>query len=99
MPTPPRRVEFEGREYWVNGCTGVPNGDWLDCCDRHDIAYVAGGSWWQRLKADTRLGCCIVWIGWRRGWLWVLPYVLIGLVYFVGVRLFGFMLWRWWWCK
>ena len=88
---------WQGRLYKTNGCTGVPDGDWLDCCSEHDHKYVRGGSMWDRFKADWLLGHCIYCIGRRKGWLWAAPYAFVGIVYFCGTRVFGFCLWRWVW--
>lgn len=87
--------EWKGRKYKTNGCTGVPDGDWLDCCTLHDHSYVRGGGVLDRFRADWNLGHCIYCIGRKRGWLWAVLYALIGLTYFFGCRLFGSILWKW----
>lgn len=89
----------DGKRYRTNGCTLAPDGDWLAACERHDHSYVAGGGPWDRFKADLALWGDIWAIGCKKGWLGCFGYFWIGLVYFVGVRLFGWMLWRWWWCR
>lgn len=42
-----------------DGCTGWPDGNWLDCCLEHDESYEAGGSWLERLRADWKLAKCV----------------------------------------
>jgi len=37
------------------GCTGFPEGNWGPCCVQHDKDYEAGGSFWDKIKADWKL--------------------------------------------
>lgn len=87
-------------EYRTNGCTGVPDFDWKDCCDQHDRDYQDGGGWFAKFRADWRLAKCI---GCKRravGSLlrraaYAVGHVLLGGVYFVGVRVFGSVFFHW----
>lgn len=99
MTTPPRKIVVDGVEYWVNGCTDAPNFDFENCCNNHDVDYARGGGPWRRLVADWKLGHCIYCVGRARGWLWVIPYAFLSCVYFLGVRLFGWRFFSWWWGK
>ena len=56
-PLPPR-------SFRVDGCSLFPDGNWGECCKDHDIAYWCGGSYFERLKADVRLGGCVARTGW-----------------------------------
>ena len=71
-----------------DGCTGIPDGDYRDCCHEHDYYYQHRGRCptekISRAEADRRLRACIRDNG--EDALWA------GIVYF-GVRIFG---WLWW---
>jgi hypothetical protein len=73
----------------IDGCTlwfdGVGSLSWRACCDAHDVAYSAGGSWVEKLQADWALATCVN---------DVLPGM--GLVMLVGVLIGGplFFVWR-----
>ena len=41
------------------GCTGFPEGNWHDCCVQHDLDYEAGGSFWDKVRADWKLMKCV----------------------------------------
>ncbi len=42
------------------GCTGFPEGNWgKTCCVQHDLDYEAGGSFWDKVKADWKLMLCV----------------------------------------
>ncbi|MEM9091779.1 MAG: hypothetical protein AAGC93_23945 [Cyanobacteria bacterium P01_F01_bin.53] len=62
-----------------DGCTGVPDFDFKDVCDRHDLDYAAGGTEDDRLRADQVLKQGIL----ERG------HPILARVYFVGVRVLG----------
>lgn len=53
------------RAFESDGCTMFPNGTgsqpnlWLDCCQKHDLRYWAGGTEDERLQADTELKVCV----------------------------------------
>jgi len=42
-----------------DGCSGFPNGDWLECCVRHDLRYWMGGTHEERTNADSALKRCV----------------------------------------
>lgn len=66
-----------------DGCTLWFNGDFEDCCYRHDFAYRKSGlNWRTRLRADNRLFLCIAG---KKG-IWHLP---LAPVMWTGVRIFG----------
>ncbi|MGI9035990.1 MAG: hypothetical protein ACR2GD_08125 [Pyrinomonadaceae bacterium] len=65
-----------------DGCSLFPNGDYLDCCVQHDLAYFKGGSWTQRWRADGQLKECVAA---KDGW-WHKP---LSLVMWSGVRIGG----------
>lgn len=46
-------------EFITDGCTGFPDGNYLDCCVQHDREYYAGGSWKARWRSDKKLFSCI----------------------------------------
>ena len=37
------------------GCTMVPDFNFCDCCNEHDVDYVIGGTEADRIKADRKL--------------------------------------------
>lgn len=59
-----------------DGCTGVPEGNWGECCFDHDRAYKEGGWFVARFKADWNMMLCI---GENKNWF-------AAVVYFLGVR-------------
>lgn len=59
-----------------DGCTGVPDFDFKDVCDRHDLDYAIGGTEFDRRRADQALRQGIL----ERG------HPILARVYFVGVR-------------
>lgn len=65
-----------------DGCTHFPNGDYLDCCFQHDLAYYNGGSWMQRWRADGQLRKCVAA---KNGW-WHKP---VSVIMWGGVRIGG----------
>lgn len=69
-----------GTEVWTtNGCTGVPDFDFKDCCDQHDICYCIGGNADDRRLCDLALKECIR----ARG------HPFLARLYYAGVRAFG----------
>jgi len=42
-----------------DGCTGFPDGNYLDCCVAHDREYFDGGSWSERWRSDKKLFQCV----------------------------------------
>jgi len=67
-----------------DGCTGVPDFNFKQCCEKHDF-YYRNITNVTRIQADRKLRDCI-----KEKWkLPVLPWV-----YFLGVRLVGWWAWR-----
>jgi len=66
-------------------CSFVPDFHIGFCCAAHDDLYEVGGGERERLLADLRLRDCIVEAG----------RPIIGWLYFVGVRLFGWIYFNW----
>ena len=62
-------------------CSFAPDLDIGFCCDAHDEAYQRGGSRRDRLAADRELRYCL----WRAG------RPLAAQIYYLGVRLFGWL--------
>ncbi|MCI0682761.1 MAG: hypothetical protein L0Y71_11730 [Gemmataceae bacterium] len=90
----PRRAESHAprfsRGFFPNGCGGsggfnVPDFDFRECCDQHDLLYTLGGNRLDKLSADQKLRACIE----RRG------HRLMGDVYYWGVRSFGDRYYHW----
>ncbi len=74
-----------------DGCTFWPDrigdADLLPCCDTHDMAYAAGGTREDRLKADRALRACVgTSVG---GWLWRRTRRAVAAVMYAGVRVGG----------
>ena len=76
-PLPPNEFKSDGCSYW-------PDGDWGECCIRHDLIYWQGGSRSERGIADTTLKTCVsdtghpvaaglMYAGVRVGGVWWLP--------------------------
>lgn len=68
----------------TNGCSFVPDWDFKECCDRHDLDYAAGRTWRDKIRADLRLGRCI----WNKA-RW---HKIRAIVYTAGVLVFGWRL-------
>jgi len=71
-----KRIIRDIKEFNSDGCTGVPDFNFRDCCEQHDRDYLGRVS---RKQADIMLRQCIASKGYR-----VLPWI-----YYIGVRLFG----------
>ncbi len=67
-----------------DGCSCWPDGDWVECCVRHDLVYWMGGTREQRERADLELRDCVtekdhpvvawmMYYGARAGGVWWLP--------------------------
>ena len=74
-PLPPHPFQSDG-------CSGWLDGNWLECCVKHDLLYWLGGTGEERKAADLALRECLT----EQGH----PYV--GQVMFLGVRVGGV----WW---
>ncbi|MBI4606881.1 MAG: hypothetical protein HY721_33375, partial [Planctomycetes bacterium] len=73
---------------WVgDGCTGVPDFNFEDCCDAHDACYCRGGTEFDRLDCDLALYACIATT--PPPWSAPLRNIKLAGVYFSGVRAFG----------
>lgn len=59
-------------------CTFFPDGNWLSCCDAHDMNY-SSKSKISRKQADEGLRSCVAKCG----------HPLIAKIMYAGVRLFG----------
>lgn len=62
-----------------DGCSAWPDGDWLDCCVAHDVAYWRGGPEPLRQEADMALRQCVADTG----------YPTMGDIMYLGVRIGG----------
>jgi len=65
-------------DFEYDGCSMFPDGDYRDCCTKHDDTYFFGGNWQWRLKADNELFSCVLQKdGWYHAplapamWVWV----------------------------
>jgi hypothetical protein len=76
-PLPPTAFTSDGCSLWFDG-------DWVECCVLHDLAYWRGGTSEERQKADRALEQCvaarghiatagIMYAGVRVGGAWWLP--------------------------
>jgi hypothetical protein len=74
-PLPPHPFESDGCSCW-------PDGDWLECCVKHDLLYWQGGTREERKAADLALRTCVT----EKG------HPLVGQAMFLGVRIGGV----WW---
>jgi hypothetical protein len=43
----------------TDGCSYWPDGSWKDCCVRDDMAYWCGGTFSDRLEADSAREQCV----------------------------------------
>ncbi len=66
-----------------DGCSSCPDGNWMDCCEVHDLAYWKGGTMKERWDADRALFSCV---RQRTNFLWAS-------VMFAAVRIGGFPYW------
>lgn len=46
-------------EFVSDGCTFWFDGNWVECCEAHDLDYWAGGSYADRVVSDAKLERCI----------------------------------------
>ena len=69
-------------DFTGDGCTLFPDGNYRECCYRHDIDYFRGGTEKERSESDKRLYRCV---RSRKGWQneFAAPLMLL------GVRVFG----------
>jgi hypothetical protein len=65
-----------------DGCTLFPDGNYRECCYRHDVDYFRGGTEAERRESDKRLYRCV---RSKKGWQ---NEVAAPLMLF-GVRVFG----------
>jgi hypothetical protein len=70
--------EYSGK-FAPNGCNFVPEGNWGECCYRHDFDYQTGGWFLARLIADVRLSRCVL----------QNKNLFAAVIYFIGVRFGG----------
>jgi hypothetical protein len=45
--------------FTTDGCSLWPDGDWVECCVDHDMAYWCGGTCDDRARADAELRDCV----------------------------------------
>lgn len=76
---------FRGFPIHTNGCSFWPDGNYLSCCEQHDVAYLVGGNWLDRWQADLELAKCVK----RSHSSW-----MAGLM-FLGVMVFGVLFFHW----
>lgn len=69
-------------EYKSDGCTLFPDGNYRDCCVRHDREYFQGGSCRDRRRSDDRLYRCV---RSKKGWY----NKIVAPVMWIGVRIGG----------
>lgn len=63
----------------TNGCTGVPDFNFEECCNEHDRCYCRGGTEADRLECDEQLYECIKSMG----------HPVLAWIYYLGVRALG----------
>lgn len=57
------------KPFTTDGCSAFPDGTlwqndlWLSCCTTHDLSYWKGGTYQQRLEADSALKQCVEKVG------------------------------------
>ena len=74
-----RGYDVPFRFFTTDGCSFWPDGDYVECCIVHDMAYWCGGSFWERMAADAEMAACVeglnataMYAGVRAfGWCWV----------------------------
>jgi hypothetical protein len=69
-------------DFTGDGCTLFPDGNYRECCYRHDLDYFRGGTETERRESDRRLYRCV---RSKKGWQneFAAPLMLF------GVRVFG----------
>jgi len=76
-PLPPHAFKSDG-------CSCFPDGNWAECCIKHDLSYWMGGAREEKLNADVELKKCVsekghpvtalfMYYGVRAGGVWWLP--------------------------
>ena len=69
-------------DFTGDGCTLFPDGNYRECCYRHDLDYFRGGTETERHESDKRLYRCVRSMkGWKNE-------IAAALMLF-GVRVFG----------
>ena len=74
-PLPPTPFTSDGCSLWFDG-------DWVECCVQHDLAYWRGGTSKERQEADRALEQCVA----KR------PHTVMAPIMYAAVRAFGV----WW---
>lgn len=64
-----------------DGCTLWPDGDWVRCCNLHDLDYASGV---DKITADLDLATCVAHTG----------HGIMALIMLAGVTLFGWLFYR-----
>ncbi|MGD9630532.1 MAG: hypothetical protein AB7V18_14925 [Pyrinomonadaceae bacterium] len=81
QPQVAKRVEPPA-DFVGDGCTLFPDGNYRECCYRHDLDYFRGGSSKERRRSDIRLYRCV---RQKKGW----HNEIAAPIMFLGVRIFG----------
>lgn len=88
-----RHVRRLAAKLHSDGCTGVPDLWFSDCCRQHDIEYRTGRTWrgraTSRWQADWRLARCV----YQRAITPIDRYVG-SLMIWIGVRVLGARAWN-----
>ncbi|MDZ4813831.1 MAG: hypothetical protein SGI99_14640 [Pseudomonadota bacterium] len=58
-PGPRQSESHSPKPFHADGCTWFPDGDYRDCCDKHDRDYWCGGARVERLQSDLELRQCV----------------------------------------
>ena len=75
------------KDFIYDGCSMFPDGNYSECCTKHDIRYFTWGDWRERLTSDNNLYQCvkdkrsiwhkvlapIMWTWVRIGWAPIFP--------------------------
>ena len=69
-------------DFTGDGCTLFPDGNYRECCYRHDLDYFRGGTERERRESDKRLYRCV---RSKKGWQNEIAAPLM----LFGVRVFG----------
>lgn len=65
-----------------DGCSMFPDGEYRDCCEKHDLDYFKGGTWKERWRSDNNLRKCVAA---KKGF----KYKPLSIMMWTGVRAFG----------
>ena len=82
LPVESQTLAEPPEDFGGDGCTLFPDGNYRECCYRHDVDYFRGGTEKERRESDKKLYRCV---RSKKGWQNEVAAPLM----LLGVRVFG----------